>query len=141
MNIERFIADHRVGRLATISPNRQPHIVPVVYAYDGEHIYIVLDDKPKSVPPLRLKRVRNIKSNARVSLLIDDYDEDWTKLAWVRIDGVAAILSGSGTNSRAIELLREKYPQYRQMNLTDMPVIQITIRTKSHWESSPTSAL
>ncbi len=136
MDIEKFIAEHRVGRLATVSPDQQPHIVPVVYAYDGEHIYIVLDEKPKSVPPLRLKRVGNIESNARVSLLIDEYDEDWKKLAWVRIDGIAKILSRTDTTTRAIELLRAKYSQYRKMELTNKPVIEITIKKKAHWEAS-----
>jgi PPOX class probable F420-dependent enzyme len=136
LDIEKFIAAHRVGRLATVSPSQEPHIVPVVYAYDGEHVYVVLDEKPKSLPPPRLKRVRNIESNARVSLLIDEYDEDWSKLAWVRIDGIARILSHADTTTRAIELLRAKYSQYRKMELTDKPVIEITIKKKAHWEAT-----
>ncbi len=136
MDVESFIADHRVARLATISAKRQPHIVPVVYAYDGDHIYIVLDEKPKRVSPLNLQRVRNIAFNSRVSLIIDDYDEDWKKLAWVRVDGIAKILSHGVTGVRAIELLRAKYPQYRLMKLEDKPVIQMTIRKKTHWEAS-----
>jgi PPOX class probable F420-dependent enzyme len=137
LDIEKFIVQHRVGRLATVSPIRQAHIVPVVYAYDGAHIYVVLDEKPKRVPSMELKRVRNIKSNARVSLLIDNYDEDWNKLAWVRIDGVAKILSHADTTARAIELLCAKYPQYRKMKLTFKPVIEITVKKKAHWEASP----
>ena|SRR5712692_4047086 len=135
MDLEAFIANHRIARLATMTPNGRPHLVPVVYAYDGTRIFIALDQKPKRVSPTRLQRVRNIESNLHVSLLVDDYTEDWTQLAWVRVDGVAQILQDGEVHVGAINLLREKYPQYRLMKLEERPVIQITIQRTAHWEA------
>src|SRR5574341_304336 len=117
MDLKSFLASQRVARLATVSANGTPHIVPVVYAYNGAHIYIALDEKRKRVAPMRLKRVRNIQANPRVALLVDHCDEDWGKLGWVRVDGAARILQRGEAHDRAIELLRAKYPQYRNMKL------------------------
>jgi PPOX class probable F420-dependent enzyme len=90
--------------------------VPVVYAYDGKHIWIALDEKRKSVQPMQLERVRNIQANPHVALLVDRYSEDWNKLAWVRVDGTARILLRGKAHDAAIRMLREKYPQYRKKN-------------------------
>ena len=136
MDIEAFIHSHRVARLATVTPDSKPHIVPVVYAYDGAHIFIVLDEKPKRVAPLQLQRVRNIAAHAGVSLLIDDYDEDWSRLAWLRLDGTAQVLASAKEQAAALVLLREKYPQYRSMRLEEQPLVQMTIKLRTHWEST-----
>jgi PPOX class probable F420-dependent enzyme len=135
MDLEAFIANHRIARLATMTQNGRPHLVPVVYAYDGTRIFIALDQKAKRVSPTRLQRVRNIETNPHVSLLVDDYSEDWTQLAWVRMDGVAHILQDGEVHVAAINLLREKYPQYRLMKLEERPVIQITIQRTAYWEA------
>jgi PPOX class probable F420-dependent enzyme len=129
----QFLAAQRVARLATISAHGIPHVVPVVYAYDGKRIYIALDDKPKRVAPLRLKRVRNIAADPHVSLLVDRYREDWRKLAWVGVDGVARVLSRGKAHATAIKLLRAKYRQYREMNLEARPVIEITVKRIVGW--------
>ena len=71
-----YVGAQRVARLATADASGRPHVVPVCYAFDGERFYVALDDKPKSVPPTRLKRVRNILANPWVSLLVDTYQED-----------------------------------------------------------------
>ena len=135
MNPQQFIAAQRVGRLATLSADGTPHIVPVVYACDGDRIYIPLDDKPKRVAPLRLKRARNITANPRVALLVDRYSEDWRKLAWARVDGVARILQRGKAHAAAIKLLRAKYPQYRKMKLEARPVIEIAVKRRVGWEA------
>lgn len=135
MNAERFLVEQRVARLATVSPDGQPHIVPVVFAYDGRHIYIVLDIKPKQAPPLELKRVRNIRANPRVALLVDRYAENWSRLAWVRVDGTARLLLRGKTHDAAIQLLRAKYPQYRKMRIEIRPVIQITVLHIAAWQA------
>jgi coenzyme F420-0:L-glutamate ligase/coenzyme F420-1:gamma-L-glutamate ligase len=80
-----------------------------------------------------LKRVRNIMANPRVALLVDRYSEDWRKLAWVRVDGVARILRGGKAHDKAITLLRAKYPQYRRMKLEAMPVIDIKVKRVVSW--------
>ncbi len=140
MDTDAFLATQRVAHLATTSPAGTPHIVPVVYAYDGKRIYIALDDKPKRVPPLRLQRVQNIIFNPRVALLVDRYDEDWGNLAWVRVDGRARVLQRGKTHDLAIATLREKYPQYRvgAFKITPLektPIIAITVDKVVAWEA------
>ncbi|MBI1801541.1 MAG: TIGR03668 family PPOX class F420-dependent oxidoreductase [Chloroflexi bacterium] len=137
MNVQAFIAEHRVARLATVSVDGKPHLVPVVYVYDGARLFIALDDKPKRVPPMQLKRVRNIEADPTVSLIVDDYSEDWGQLAWVRIDGIARIIQRGRVHTQAIRLLREKYPQYELAKLEDRPVIQISVKRIAHWEHTP----
>ncbi|MBI4788511.1 MAG: TIGR03668 family PPOX class F420-dependent oxidoreductase [Chloroflexi bacterium] len=138
MDIKRFLATHRLAHLATVSPNGAPHIVPVVYAYDGKHIYIALDYKPKRVLAMRLKRVRNIQANPRVSLIVDHYEEDWSKLAWVCVDGTARVLQRGKAHDAAIALLRKKYRQYRRMKIEGQPVIEIAVKRVVSWQARQT---
>src|SRR5262249_19532882 len=124
-----FIRDHRVARLATASEDRQPAVIPICYAFDGEHIYSPIAEKQKTVDDGRLKRVRNIEANSQVALVIDDYAEDWSKLAYVLITGVARIISpraNATEHASAVELLREKYSQYRAMRIDERVNISIT---------------
>jgi PPOX class probable F420-dependent enzyme len=101
------VAAGRVGRLATVGPDLRPHIVPVTYAVHGDELFIGIDQKPKTTT--ELKRLRNIAVNEQVAVLVDEYDEDWTHLWWVRVDGTARVLED---RAAAVELLRAKYPQY-----------------------------
>jgi PPOX class probable F420-dependent enzyme len=133
----RFVAAARVGRLATVSPGGAPHVVPVCFVLDGDDIYVALDEKPKRVAPERLRRVRNIRANPRVQLLADVYDEDWSRLAFVQADGRATLVQPGGPgHARAIALLREKYPQYRDMALETRPVIAIVVERWRSWSAS-----
>ena len=134
-----FIRDHRVARLATGDDTGQPSVVPICYAFDGERFYVALDEKPKSVGDDELKRVRNIRTNPRVALVIDDYSEDWAMLAYVLVTGRAEIISGSESaleHSRAVELLRTKYSQYRVMAIDRRPMIKITASRIKLWAAS-----
>lgn len=135
MDAERLLTTQRVARLATVSADGKPHIVPAVYAYDGKHVYISLDEKRKRVAPMQLKRTQNIATNPHVSLLVDRYGEDWRKLEWIRVDGVARILQRGKTHDKAVALLRAKYPQYRNMKLETRPVIEITVKAVVEWEA------
>ncbi|HWP43908.1 MAG TPA: TIGR03668 family PPOX class F420-dependent oxidoreductase [Blastocatellia bacterium] len=131
-----FIAERRVARLATADADARPSVVPVCYAFDGEHIYSPLDEKPKRVAPERLKRVLNIESNPQVALVIDDYSEDWSKLSFVLIRGRAEIIDpgrNRDEHARAVALLREKYPQYRRMAIEDRAMIKITPDSVKLW--------
>ena len=122
-----FICDHRIARLATASEDLQPSVIPFCYIFDGQHIYSPIDEKPKNVADSALRRVKNIERNPRVALVIDDYSEDWSKLAYVLITGTASIISpDNDEHVRAVELLREKYPQYRSMKIEERPMIKIT---------------
>lgn len=109
---ERFAAA-RVARLATMRPEGGPHLVPVVFALDGETLYTAVDQKPKSTTALR--RLANIASDSRVCLLADHYDDDWATLWWARADGRAGVLPpGDPGTPGATELLAARYPQYRR---------------------------
>ena len=132
-----LIAGRRVARLATADSKGRPAVVPVCYAFDGEKIYSPIDEKPKSVTARKLRRARNIESNPNVSLLIDDYSEDWSKLAYVLIGGRAALIEpGHADHSRAVALLREKYPQYHAMRIESGIIISIEPFTIKRWDAS-----
>jgi len=135
-----FINKHRLAHLATADSSGSPSVVPVCYAFDGESIYSALDEKPKSVGARSLKRVRNIEANPRVSLVIDDYDEDWSKLAYALVAGSAQIVAPEGASStddrHAVELLRAKYPQYHSMAIDKMPIIKITPVRVRMWRAT-----
>ena len=112
-----FISAGRVGRLGTADAPDEPLVVPFCYAWDGAAIFSAIDAKPKRAPRPSLRRVRNIQANPTVSVVIDEYDEDWSRLRWVIIQGRAEILTGGPEFQRGTELLLEKYPQYRRMGL------------------------
>jgi PPOX class probable F420-dependent enzyme len=132
-----YIADHRVARLATAEAGGRPSVIPICYVFDGSKIYSPIDRKPKSVSASRLKRVRNIEENGRVCLVIDDYSDDWNELAWVQISGTAEVVEpdddGQAEHKRAVEMLREKYPQYRSMDIDRTPMIKITPTHVKAW--------
>lgn len=107
----RFAAA-RVARLATANSAGQPHLVPLVFAVEGDRVFSVVDDKPKRSTDLR--RMTNVTENPRVSLLVDHYEEDWSALWWVRADGTGRIHeTGSADAEAAIDLLAARYEQYR----------------------------
>ncbi len=131
---QQFLQEHRVARLATTDAEGQPFVVPICYVFDGGALYSALDEKPKSVAPTQLKRVQNIQVNPRVALVIDDYVEDWSRLAYIQVRGWADLLSrGTEEHARAIGLLRAKYPQYRAMAIDQQPVLRITPKTVISW--------
>jgi PPOX class probable F420-dependent enzyme len=118
----------RVARLATAGADGAPHLVPVTFAVEGDRVYFAVDAKPKSSAHLR--RLRNIEENPQVSLLVDEYSEDWERLWWVRADGRAHVLSGGEEGPR--DLLRARYPQYADVAL-DGPVVEIAVVRWSGW--------
>ena len=133
----RFLADARVGRLATADPEGQPQVIPVCFAFNGEAIYIVLDQKPKSVELSRLRRVRNILANPQAALVIDHYEEDWAQLRYVLVSCSAEMLSGDEDEAAvAVSLLRNKYVQYRGMDLDGNPVIKLIPKRFAAWSYS-----
>jgi coenzyme F420-0:L-glutamate ligase/coenzyme F420-1:gamma-L-glutamate ligase len=121
-----FLVRRRVARLATAGGTGEPHVVPVCFAFAPGSVYIALDEKPKDVPPARLKRVRNILENPNVALVADRYSEDWSLLAFVMVRGRAELLEpGEGEHAAAVRLLRGKYHQYEKMRIEENPVIAI----------------
>lgn len=128
-----FIRSARVAHLATAGIDGQPRVIPICFVYDGEHFYSPTDEKPKRVEPGKLKRLRNIAENSRVSLVVDRYHEDWTRLAYLLITGKARILTTGIKYRRAIGLLRRKYRQYRTMAIETRPMIVITPEHCKSW--------
>ncbi len=134
--IRKKLKQARVARLATLDTKGGPHIVPVCFVYDGKAFYTAIDRKPKRVSPDRLVRLQNIQAISRVALLIDEYDDDWTRLWYVLIRGRAELIPNSGHQERAsaIRKLRAKYPQYaRGMLGEDAPIIRITPERTTCW--------
>jgi coenzyme F420-0:L-glutamate ligase/coenzyme F420-1:gamma-L-glutamate ligase len=129
-----FFARQRVARLATADGAGRPHAVPVCFACAPNSIYIALDEKPKHVPVIHLKRVRNILENPDVALVADRYAEDWDLLAFVMVRGRAELLEpGSEEHAAAVRLLRGKYHQYEAMRIEENPVIAMRAEKAASW--------
>jgi len=133
-----FITTARVGRLATADAGGQPMVVPICYAFDGTALYSAVDAKPKQAPPEGLKRIRNLRENPRVSIVIDEYQEDWTRLRYVIIQGQADLLTEGPQFAHGVDLLVAKYAQYRAMGLPRERglMIRVTPRRVSSWQYS-----
>jgi PPOX class probable F420-dependent enzyme len=129
----RFLESCRVAHLATADARGAPHVVPVCFVIFGQTLYITIDEKPKRQPAARMKRLRNIGENPVVSLVVDRYDEDWTRLAWVMLRGHAEILVGGPEHDAAQALLRERYAQLNAMNIESCPVIAVRIEHITSW--------
>ena len=128
----RFAAEP-VARMATADARGLPHIVPVTFAVDGDRVVTAVDGKPKRGG--RLRRLENIAANRRVSLLVDHYHEDWRRLWWVRADGTARIVDEGRELTRALDLLRDRYLQYRQVELIG-PAIIVEVESWVGWAAA-----
>jgi PPOX class probable F420-dependent enzyme len=128
-----FIAARRVGRLATADAQGDPHVVPVCFAVSDGALYVTIDEKPKRASAQPLKRLRNLMENPSAAFVVDRYDEDWTRLGWVMLRGPTEILSDGPEHDRAQTLLRERYAQYRTMQLAKLPVIALRIERVTGW--------
>ena len=122
---EQRLAHARVGRLATVTAAGRPHVVPVCFALSGGRILTAVDAKPKATTTLA--RLENVRATGRASLLIDHYDEDWSALWWVRVDGAANVIESDA----AIDALAEKYEQYR----TARPAGPVIAIAPDRWRS------
>jgi len=130
----QFLERARVAHLATADAAGAPHVVPICFVVTGESLYVSIDEKPKRGRPLGLRRLRNIAANPQVAVVADVYDDDdWSRLGFVLVRGVARVLTGGQEHRRAIDALREKYVQYRAMALEDRPVIAITVQRVTSW--------
>ncbi len=134
-SVHAFLDSQRIGHLATADADGAPHVVPVVYAWLDGAAYIAIDEKPKTT--LRLRRIRNIEANPRAALVVDVYDEDWSRLAWVMIRGRAEVLEADSADGLArrqgIAALRDRYAQQRSMALEERPLIRLTAERVDTW--------
>lgn len=136
-----FVQERRVGHLATAGGDGTPGVVPFCFAVvegeNGPAIVSSLDEKPKTVPVERLRRVRHILARPNVAVVVDDYEEDWTRLAFVQINGQAQLVyPGETSFDLAIAALRTKYPQYQTMQIETRPLIWIDHLTATSWRGS-----
>ena len=122
----------RVARLATTDPDGRPHLVPIVFAVEGDTLYSAVDRKPKRSTTLR--RIENARARPDVTVLVDHYEDDWQQLWWIRLRGRARVLDDGQERARALALLREKYPQYLT-EPPDGPVLAVDILETRLWSA------
>ncbi|MCY7417991.1 MAG: TIGR03668 family PPOX class F420-dependent oxidoreductase [Chloroflexi bacterium] len=131
----------RRATLATIASDGRPRLVPCCFTLldggDGPTIVTPIDEKPKrSSEPRTLARLGDIERDPRVTLLVDRWDEDWTRLAWLRIEGTARVVwphHRPQDRPAAIELLRGRYPQYRAHHLESLPLVWVSVTSVRGW--------
>ena len=125
-----------MGHLATADAAGRPHVVPVCYAFDEGALYFVADEKPKRTAARTLKRLRNLRENPHAALVVDEWDEDWTRLAWVMVRGPARVETDPAARTEALARLRVRYPQYDAMRLDDAhahPLVRLTAAHVVTW--------
>jgi PPOX class probable F420-dependent enzyme len=132
-----LLEQSRIAHLATAGRDARPHVVPLCYLLDGDSLYFVVDEKPKT-PGKALKRMRNIAENPAVALIVDRYDEDWTRLEYLLVQGRAEVVRDLAEFERVVDRLRSRYPQYRAMRLEHgrNPLVRIEPLTAHHWKAS-----
>jgi PPOX class probable F420-dependent enzyme len=133
--LRRRVASSPVARLATVRADGHPHVVPVCFALDDDRIVSVVDQKPKRTTALR--RLDNVRTHPAVSLLVDHYDDDWTRLWWVRVDGTGTVRDSGPEYESAIDLLAAKYGQYRDLRPAGA-VLEITVLRWQGWSAAET---
>lgn len=130
--VEReFLDGQRVARLATADAGGRPHVVPICFLAEGDTVYFTIDEKPKL--GTRLKRLSNMQANPAVAMVVDHYEEDWSRLAWVMLQGRAEILDRGSEHDRAQAGLRARYRQLRAMRIEALPVVAIRIERATSW--------
>ena len=134
--IARRLHSARSATLGTVDDRGRPHLVPIVFAYDEGRIYNAVDHKPKST--YRLKRLRNVAANPHVSVLVDHYDDDWSRLWWIRVDGTAEVVGSGPRFRRALALLADKYADYVAQPPPG-PIIEVRVENVRAWSATSTS--
>jgi PPOX class probable F420-dependent enzyme len=132
-----FLADARRATLATIASDGRPRLVPICFIVADDVVWTPLDEKPKVLADVRdLARVRDIARDARVTMLVDRWSEDWAELGWLRVEGHAELVETADPG--IVAALRARYPQYASHDLERRPLIRITIDRLVGWSASPT---
>jgi PPOX class probable F420-dependent enzyme len=129
----RFLEGQRVARFASADGRGQPHVVPICYALGEASVYFTIDEKPKRTTGAGLKRLANLRANPRAALVVDRWDEDWSRLGWVMLQGRAEILDAGPEHDQAQAALRARYPQLAAMRLEGLPVVATRIERVASW--------
>jgi PPOX class probable F420-dependent enzyme len=127
------VAAARVARLATVRADGTPHIVAVTFALDEDIVVSAVDHKPKRTQ--QLQRLRNLEERPTASLLVDHYEDDWSKLWWVRLDLDVEIVRDGPRRAGLLEPLIRKYADYR-VTAPQGPVLTMRIRSTTSWSAS-----
>ena len=131
--MRRLVSTAPVGRLATVRRDGRPHVVPICFVVTNDVVYSAVDNKPKR--HRHLQRISNVAATGAASLLIDEYDDDWSRLWWVRLDGRARLVDNTVEAERAIRLLCDKYPQYRDQPPSG-PVLAVDVERWVGWSAT-----
>ena len=129
----RFLDVQRVARLATADAGAHPHVIPICFVAVGDTVYFSIDEKPKSKSGVPLKRIINMRENPFVALVVDRYDEDWSQLGWVMVQGRAEMLDSGDEHDQAQAHLRTRYRQLEAMQIETLPVVAIRIEHTVSW--------
>ena len=130
--MRELVAGARVARLATLTPDGRLHLVPISFVLEGDTLFSAVDEKPKR--SRRLQRLANVRANPAVAVLVDHYDEDWSRLWWVRLRGTGRIVEDGPELEAALALLADKYGQYR-VQPPGGPVLAIAVEEWRGWEA------
>jgi PPOX class probable F420-dependent enzyme len=130
--MRELVAGARVARLATLTPDGRLHLVPISFVLEGDTLFSAVDEKPKR--SRRLQRLANVRANPEVAVLVDHYDEDWSRLWWVRLRGTGRIVEDGPELEAALALLADKYGQYR-VQPPGGPVLAIAVEEWRGWEA------
>ena len=133
-DLQHRFASSPVARIATVGLSGRPRVVPCCFAFDGDRLYWAVDHKPKSTQALA--RLDDIAARPAVSLVVDHYDDDWSQLWWVRMDGDARVVTDEAERELALDLLAAKYPQYREHRPSGAVVAVEIVRWQS-WSARP----
>lgn len=129
-----YVAAARVARLATADADGRPNAVPICFALCDDRLVSAVDEKPQGVDPHDLRRIRDVRTNPRVAVVVDHYTESWAELGWVQIRGTATITDpGDDGHDAAVAALRQKYPQYAEHALGNRPVLAVEAGSVRSW--------
>ena len=129
----QFLDAQQVARLATADAGARPHVIPICFVAVGDTVYFTIDEKPKRKSRVPLKRIINMRENPYVALVVDRYDDDWSQLGWVMVQGRAEVLDSGDEHDQAQVHLRARYRQLDDMQIETLPVVAIRIEHTSSW--------
>jgi PPOX class probable F420-dependent enzyme len=127
-----LLANERVARLAYVDDEDHPRVLPVTFAVAGGAVWSAIDEKPKrSTEPARL---RHLHRRPEAALLVDVYDDDWSRLAWVQLLGTVEILPADSA-PEAMEALAAKYAPYAERRPPG-PLLRLSVKDFRQWRST-----
>lgn len=122
----------RVARLGLLDEADHPRVLAVTFAVFEGAVWSAIDNKPKrTAAPARLRRLRR---RPEATLLVDHYDDDWTRLAWVELRGRVAILEVEDA-PEALEALAARYEPYRSRRPPG-PLLRLEVEATSCWRAA-----